>query len=154
MRATRADRGRVQIAVDVDLRASDEPRVDVAALEESHEVDRAGAPHGLRDVGVVTHRVEELRRGLVADDAQLEEADRGRGVRALRDHERDERQAHPHEDPLAVADLARRPRDHDLAGRDVAHRRTSTKINSGPWSTKPAFATIGPDVVGSATIAA
>src|SRR5437773_11161945 len=111
MPAIRADRGRVQIAVDVDLRATDEPRMDVAALEESHKVDRAGAPHGPRDVGVVAHRVEELRRGLVAEDAQLEEADRGRSVRALRDNERDEGQAHPHEDALAVADLARRPRD-------------------------------------------
>ncbi len=124
VRAVQADGGRVEIPVDVDLGAPDEARVHVAALQQTHQVDRARAPDRARDVRVVSHRVEELGRGLVANDSELEESDGIGCVRPLRDDERDEGQPHPDEDALPIADLARRLRDHNLAGAD-AHRRTS-----------------------------
>jgi len=40
-------------------------------------------------------------------------------VGAFRQDEGDERQAHANEDALAVVDLSRRLRDHELARRDV-----------------------------------
>ena len=126
------DRRGVEVPVDVDLGAPDETGVDIAALQHPHEVDRPRAPHGAGNVGIVAHRVEELGGRLVAHDAELEETDRVRRVRALRDDEGDERKAHPDEHALAIADLARGLRHHDLARRQTAHKRTSTKIQSGP----------------------
>jgi hypothetical protein len=95
MSAIVADRGGVEIAMPIDLRAPNEAGLHLATLEESHEVDRARAPDGARDVRRIAHGVQELGRGLVAHDPQLEEADGIRSVRALRQNEGDERQAHP-----------------------------------------------------------
>src|SRR2546425_9299424 len=125
MRAVPADRGRVQVSMDIDLRTADETGMHIAALQQAHEVDRARTPDGARDVGVVAHGVEELLRRFVAHYAELEETDRVRRVSSLGNHEGDKREAHPDEHPLTVADLARRLRDHDLAGRDVAQKRAS-----------------------------
>src|SRR4051812_706164 len=121
MLAIGADRGRVQVAVTIDLGAADEPRLHIAALEQAHEVERARAPDRAVDVRRIPHRVQKLGRRLVTHHAELEEADGRWRVRTVRHDERDERQTHPHEDVLAVADLARGLRDHDLARRDVGH---------------------------------
>ena len=45
-----ADVGRVQVAEAVDLGAADEAQVDEPLLEEGHDLERAGAPEGARDV--------------------------------------------------------------------------------------------------------
>src|SRR5436309_3270950 len=82
MRAVGADRGGVEVAVAIDFRAADESGLNVAALQQTHEIDRARAPHGSGDVRRIAHGVEELRRRLVADDAELEQADGVRRVRA------------------------------------------------------------------------
>jgi len=114
-----ADRRGVEVPVAIDLRAADEAGIHVAALQQPHEVDRPRAPGRAGDVRGVPHRVEQLRGGGVAHHAQLEQADRVRRMGPLGDDERDERQPHPDEHDLAVGDLPRGLRDHDLPRGDV-----------------------------------
>jgi len=59
-RAIVADGGGVEIPVSIDLSAPDEARLDLATLQESHEVDRARAPDGASDIRRIAHRVQEL----------------------------------------------------------------------------------------------
>ena len=105
-----ADIGRVQVAEPVDLGAADEAQVHQPLLEQRHDLERARAPEGARDVRRVAHGHQRLGRRLIAHDAVLEEPDGPGRVRALGEGERDQRQAHAHEDDVAVADLAARPR--------------------------------------------
>jgi len=91
------------------------------ALEERHQVEEAGAPDGVADVGRVGHGVQQLGRRRVAHDADLEQPDGARRVEAFRHAESQERQAHAGEHDLAIADLARCGDDHQFAER-VVHR--------------------------------
>src|SRR5262249_43227308 len=126
------------VPVHVDLSAADEARIDLAAREQSHEVERARAPRGPAHVRRVAHGVEELRRRVVADDPKLEQADRVRRVRPFGENERDERQPHADEDLLAVADLACGLGDHDLSGTDVRHFAVSAARSA--FQRSPSFA--------------
>ena len=129
MCSVHADGRGVEISVHVDLGAADEARLHLAALQHAHELDHRAAPYRAANIGGVTHRVKQLGRGTVTNEAQLEQADRVRRVRPLRDDERDERKTHPDEHVLAVANLSSGLRDHQLAGGDI-HQRPDTGSKS------------------------
>ena len=121
----------IEVAEPVDLRAADEPKVDPALRHESHRVRHPRRPQGAGDVRWVAHRAEKLGRGLVAHQPDLEQAPCVGRVRVASDRVRQHRQAHSNEDQVAVTDLARGDRDHQLLRGVASYRQNPPELKTG-----------------------
>ena len=113
-----ADKGRVQVAVLVDLRSAHEADIDIAALQQQQHV--GAAEHHIRALGAAL--VVGRRRKLAgldegADDAALEQDREARTVQSLRQRRGKQRNADAGEHDLPVLKLARAQDRQHFGGR-------------------------------------
>src|SRR5581483_6983027 len=113
---------RIEVAISVDLRATDESHVDVAPLKQAHDVRRRQTRGRVLDIGRIAHRVEQRGGGCVTHDPRFEETDGAWSMQPLCHAKREQGQAHSDEHDVAISDLPSSGRHHDLGGRHIMHR--------------------------------
>jgi hypothetical protein len=108
------DVARVEVPEPVHLRAADEPEIDVALRQQTHDLARARRPQRPGDVRRIPHGAEERLRRLVPEQPDLEQRAGVRRVRLAGDAVGEDGQPHADEHQVPVPDLPGRRRDHQL----------------------------------------